>query len=148
MSPEWFPDPVSYFCLLFHVVGMETVGKHYTATAHRLAGFLQHYGIRFRSGEHYPDDFTTVFHQVCGAQPAIGPMSGSLAYLYMISASVSFQGLRMSLSVSTVVIMLSFPFPSFIIYISMTTKILSRKKISSRIIMGISSPSKSHQWIC
>ena len=40
---------------------------------------------------------------VCGGQPAAGPTSGSLAYLYNSPASSSNQGRRMSRSVSRIV---------------------------------------------
>lgn len=44
---------------------------------------------------------------LCGGQPARGPTSGSEAYLYSVSASLSRQGRRMILSVSIVLIVKS-----------------------------------------
>ena len=42
---------------------------------------------------------------VCGGQPAIGPIAGSLAYLYSASASVSSHGRSSSRGVSSTIIL-------------------------------------------
>lgn len=42
---------------------------------------------------------------ICGSQPAIGPTTGSLAYLFSAQASVSSQGRNSSRGVSSAVIL-------------------------------------------
>ena len=68
--------------------------------------FFSHYVEMF-----CPDYFQTLSTEVCDGQPAIGPTSGSCAYLKRYSVSSSRQGLSISRSVFIILIFGLNPLP-------------------------------------